>query len=662
MRRGEDGVWGVLAEGMAREGVLYSLRVEGPPGTPAPSSAAGALSRQGGVEVLSDGGVWAPGRPLLDPYAPLVAGRDVWGERGPLEEFAPGGGISRWLGTFDFATDPFDWGPDYSRPNVAWEDLIVYECSVRLFTANSNSGIASGRRGSFLGLADKVGHLKQLGVTAVELLPVFEFDELELQAKPNPRDHMTNSWGYSTQSFFAPMSRFAVGGGGARRAATEFKEMVRRLHAENIEVILDVVYNHTSEGSENLVSFRGIDSRLYYMHEELEGGGMGLMNFSGCGNTLNANHPVVIDLVLDSLRHWVEEYHVDGFRFDLASALCRGENGEPLPAPPLIRAIAKDPVLLANNTKLISEPWDCGGLYQVGSFPNWDVWGEWNGKYRDVVRGFIKGDDGLKGDFARRISGSSDMYKTNNRRPYHSINFIIAHDGFTLRDLVSYNEKHNDANGEENRDGANDNFSWNCGHEGSSGAPESVERLRRRQMRNLHLALMLSQGTPMVMMGDEYGRSTGGNNNTYGIDGPLTWFDWDALQREKDAGGGGGSFFDFFCKVIEFRRSRSLLRRRDFLGPADITWHETQWDNPESKFLAYTLHDREGGEDIYVAFNAHVYFVEAPLPPPPQGKAWFRVADTNLPAPKDFDPAADRRIEGSMYNVAPFSSVVMVAR
>jgi len=423
-----------------------------------------------------------------------------------------------------------------------------------------------------------------------------------------------------------------------------------------------VVYNHTSEGSGNVVSFRGIDSRLYYMHEELEGGGMGLMNFSGCGNTLNANHPVVIDLVLDSLRHWVEEYHVDGFRFDLASALCRGENGEPLPAPPLIRAIAKDPVLLANNTKLISEPWDCGGLYQVGSFPNWDVWAEWNGKYRDVVRGFIKGDDGLKGDFARRISGSSDMYKTNNRRPYHSINFIIAHDGFTLRDLVSYNEKHNHPNGEENRDGANDNFSWNCGHEGSSGAPESVERLRRRQMRNLHLALMLSQGTPMVMMGDEYGRSTGGNNNTYGIDGPLTWFDWDALQREKDAADGGGSFFDFFCKVIEFRRSRSLLRRRDFLGPADITWHETHWDNPESKFLAYTLHDREGGEDIYIAFNAHVYFVEASLPPPPQGKAWFRVADTNLSAPKDFDPAADRRIEGSMYNVAPFSSMVMVAR
>ena len=661
MRRDEDGVWGVFAEGVAHQGVLYSLRVEGPPGPPAPRTAARGLAKQDGVEAQEDGGVWAPGRPLLDPYAPLVAGRDVWGEWEQAEGSAPGGASgNQWLGTFDFSEEPFDWGAGYRRPGVAWEDLVIYECSVRLFTANPNSGIASGRRGSFLGLADKVGHLKRLGVTAVELLPVFEYDELELQAQPNPRDHMTNTWGYSTLNFFAPMSRFAVGGGGAHRAAREFKEMVRRLHSENIEVILDVVYNHTSEGGENVVSFRGIDSRLYYMHEELEGGGMGLMNFSGCGNTLNANHPIVVDLIIDSLRHWVEHYHVDGFRFDLASALCRGENGEPLPAPPLIRAISKDPVLLAHNTKLISEPWDCGGLYQVGSFPNWDVWGEWNGKFRDAVRGFIKGDDGLKGDFARRISGSSDLYLTNNRRPYHSINFVIAHDGFTLRDLVSYNEKHNGANGEQNRDGANDNFSWNCGHEGSEGAPRSVENLRARQMRNLHLALMLSQGTPMVMMGDEYGRSTGGNNNTYGIDSPLTWFDWDALQREVE--GEGGSFFDFFCNVIEFRRTQPLLRRRYFLGPADITWHETQWDNPESKFLAFTLHDRDGGGDIYAAFNAHVYFVEATLPHPPQGKHWFRVADTNLPPPKDFDPKAGRKIEGRMYNVAPFSSIVMVAK
>jgi isoamylase len=311
-----------------------------------------------------------------------------------------------------------------------------------------------------------------------------------------------------------------------------------------------------------------------------------------------------------------------------------------------------------SQVKLIAEPWDAAGLYQVGSFPNWDVWGEWNGKFRDAVRGFIKGDDGLKGDFARRISGSSDLYQTNNRRPYHSINFVIAHDGFTLRDLVSYNEKHNGANGEQNRDGANDNFSWNCGHEGSANAPRSVENLRARQMRNLHLALMLSQGTPMIMMGDEYGRSTGGNNNTYGIDSPLTWFDWDSLQREAE----DGSFFDFFCNVIEFRHAQPLLRRRDFLGPADITWHETQFDNPESKFLAFTLHDHEGGGDIYAAFNAHVYFVEATLPHPPQGKSWFRVADTNLPPPKDFNPKADRKIQGRMYNVAPFSSIVMVAK
>ncbi|KAL0281950.1 UNVERIFIED_CONTAM: Isoamylase 3, chloroplastic [Sesamum angustifolium] len=293
----------------------------------------------------------------------------------------------------------------------------------------------------------KIPHLLELGINAVELLPVFEFDEMEFQRRPNPRDHMINTWGYSTINFFAPMSRYASNGGGPLNASREFKEMVKALHNAGIEVILDVVYNHTNEADDEnpyTTSFRGIDNKVYYMIDLNKNGQ--LLNFSGCGNTLNCNHPVVMELILDSLRHWVVEYHVDGFRFDLASVLCRGTDGSPLSAPPLVKAIAKDSIL--SRCKIIAEPWDCGGLYLVGKFPNWDRWAEWNGKYRDDVRRFIKGDTGMKGGFATRIAGSADLYRVNKRKPCHGINFVIAHDGFTLYDLVSYNFKHNDNNGE----------------------------------------------------------------------------------------------------------------------------------------------------------------------------------------------------------------------
>ncbi|KAK8642754.1 hypothetical protein V6N13_012087 [Hibiscus sabdariffa] len=456
------------------------------------------------------------------------------------------------------------------------------------------------------------------------------------------------------------MSRYASGGGGAVNASREFKEMVKALHGAGIEVILDVVYNHTNEADDKhpyTTSFRGIDNKVYYM-VDLNNKGQ-LLNFSGCGNstflldffralseesiplfffqmhnrnTFNCNHPVVMELILDSLRHWVVEYHVDGFRFDLASVLCRGTDGSPLDAPPLIRAIAKDATLA--RCKIIAEPWDCGGLYLVGSFPNWDRWAEWNGRYRDDLRRYIKGDAGMKGAFATRVSGSADLYFKNKRKPYHSVNFVIAHDGFTLRDLVSYNFKHNEANGEGGNDGSNDNFSWNCGFEGETDNA-GIIALRFRQMKNFHLALMISQGIPMMLMGDEYGHTRYGNNNSYGHDTALNSFQWQQLAARKSD---------------QFR----------FFSESDVTWHEDNWDNPDSKFLAFTLHDKNGG-DIYLAFNAHEFFVKVSIPAAPQTRRWFRVVDTNLASPDDFVGEGVPGV-GSTYNVAPYSSILLEAK
>jgi len=615
-----------------------------------------------GVRVEGSGGWetthrWDSDRILLDPYAPLVyLGRKEFGVRDEAEGFEPETGSSFW-GTFDFddaALTDFDWGEGYRKPGTEWKDTVIYEMSVRLFTSDESSGLPAGSRGTFEGVRRKIPHLKDLGVTCVELLPIFEYDELEFQRSPNPRDHMVNVWGYSHINFFAPMSRFGSGGGGPAKAALEFKELVKDLHANGIEVVLDVVYNHTAEGGDTnpyLLSFRGIDCSTYYMQdpESYER----ILNYSGCGNTVNANNPVVSDLILDSLRHWVEEYHVDGFRFDLASALCRNPRGKPLQNPPLIGAISKDPVL--SKVKLISEPWDCGGLYQVGSFPNWDVWAEWNGKYRDDVRRFIKGDPGMKTAFATRLAGSADLYNYNNRKPFHSVNFVIAHDGFTMNDLVSYNSKHNEDNGEESRDGSNDNFSWNCGAEGDTSS-DQINQLRVRQRKNFHMALMVSQGTPMVLMGDEYGRSTLGNNNTYGLDRRMNYFRWDQLEGEEAS----RNFLRFYAGLIHYRRSSPLLGRSEFLRSRDITWHESNWGNEESCFLSFTLHGGHlGARSIYVAFNAHGYWVENALPKPASGKRWHRVVDTNLASPKDFDAEGVRAIEGSVYRVAPYSCLLL---
>ncbi|XP_057973626.1 isoamylase 3, chloroplastic isoform X2 [Malania oleifera] len=585
-------IWHICIEDLPRSNVLYGYRMDGPRGW-----------HQG--HRFDDSVV------LIDPYAKLVKGCRYFGDASNE--------TCKFLGTYDFSCLPFDWGNNYKLPNIPEKDLVIYEMNVRAFTVDESSRLDPDIRGSYLGVIEKMPHLLELGVNAVELLPVFEFDELEFQRRPNPRDHMINTWGYSTINFFAPMSRYASAGGGPVNAALEFKEMVKALHDAGIEVILDVVYNHTNEADDEnpyTTSFRGIDNKVYYMLD-LNNNGQ-LLNFSGCGNTLNCNHPVVMELVLDSLRHWVTEYHVDGFRFDLASVLCRGADGSPLNSPPLIRAIAKDAIL--SRCKIIAEPWDCAGLYLVGRFPNWDRWAEWNGKYRDDIRRFIKGDPGMKGSFATRVAGSADLYRVNRRRPCHSVNFVIAHDGFTLRDLVSYSNKHNDANGEGGNDGCNDNFSWNCGFEGET-TDTKIEALRSRQMKNFHLALMISQGTPMMLMGDEYGHTRHGNNNSYGHDSVINHFQW---------------------------------------GQNHVTWHEDNWDNYDSKFLAFTLHDNNGG-DIYLAFNAHDFYVKAPIPSPPQKRRWLRVVDTNLESPEDFVPEGAPGV-GSTYNIAPYSSILLQAK
>ncbi|KAH9690568.1 isoamylase 3 [Citrus sinensis] len=640
-------IWHICIEDLPRSEVLYGYRVDGP-------------------RDWHQGHRFDSSIVLIDPYAKLVEGRRHFGDASAK--------LSKFLGTYDFESLPFDWGDNYKLPNIPEKDLVIYEMNVRAFTGDESSGLDPEIRGSYLaennfsdfGITLKIPHLLELGINAVELLPVFEFDEMEFQRRRNPRDHMVNTWGYSTINFFSPMSRYAAGGGGPLKASWEFKEMVKALHGAGIEVILDVVYNHTNEADDAnpyTTSFRGIDNKVYYM---VDGTGQ-LLNYAGCGtpalvncflftslknfftscnvgtynsllaipsttqrNTLNCNHPVVMELILDSLRHWVVEYHVDGFRFDLASVLCRGTDGSPLNAPPLIRAIAKDAIL--SRCKIIAEPWDCRGLYLVGKFPNWDRWAEWNGKYRDDLRKFIK---------------------VNKRKPYHSINFIIAHDGFTLYDLVSYNYKHNEANGEGGNDGCNDNFSWNCGFEGETD-DASIKALRSRQMKNFHLALMVSQGTPMMLMGDEYGHTRYGNNNSYGHDTAINNFQWGQLETKKN------SHYRFFSEVIKFRQSRRVFGREDFLNINDVTWHEDNWDNYDSKFLAFTLHDNNGA-DIYLAFNAHDFFVKVSLPPPPPKRQWFRVVDTNLESPDDIVPEGAAGT-GSTYNLFPYSSILLEAK
>jgi isoamylase len=571
-----------------------------------------------------------PTKILLDPYAKVISGRDIWGKTPDWQDGYQHRGR--------FVYDDFDWEHDHPL-EIPIEDLVIYEMHVRGFTRHPSSGVR--HPGTYAGIQEKIPYLKELGVNCVELLPIFEFDEFE-NSRPHPEtgELLMQYWGYSTVGFFAPKAGYAATGKYGMQV-DEVKELIKQLHRSGIEVILDVVFNHTAEGNEYgpYISFRGVDNQTYYM---LTPEGY-YYNFTGCGNTLNCNNPLVRNMVLDCLRYWASEYHIDGFRFDLAAVLGRDPFGAPLANPPLLETLAFDPVLA--KCKLIAEAWDAGGLYQVGSFPAYGRWAEWNGKYRDGIRQFLKGDLGTVGDMAQRLQGSPDLYAWGDRDATASINFITAHDGFSLMDLVSYNDKHNEANGEYNRDGANDNYSWNGGWEGPTDDP-GINALRHRQVKNALAMLIVSQGVPMILMGDEVGRTQQGNNNTYCLDNELNWFDWRLLDTNHD-------LFRFFQQCIAFRhahpvlRSKSHFRNQDYVGSgyADITWHGTQawradWSGT-SRVLAFMLDGKhaKGGtaadDNVYVALNMHWESLPFELPGLPQGRRWHVFANTSAPQPED---------------------------
>lgn len=554
---------------------------------------------------------------LLDPYAQAVAGQQVWGKKRTRTYHAK------------VVRDTFDWGvqPQSSRE---MSDLIIYELHVRGFTQHPSSGVK--RPGTFAGLKEKIPYLKELGINAVELMPIFEFDEM-INAREVDGKQLVEYWGYNTVGFFSPNASYAAAEE-VNNEGTELKELIREFHENGIEVILDVVFNHTAEGNEQgpFFSFKGFDNNIYYLLTP-EGH---YYNFSGCGNSLNCNHPVVQQMILECLRHWTVHYRVDGFRFDLASILGRDEDGMPMNNPPLLRSLAYDPLL--RNVKLIAEAWDAGGLYQVGNFPASKRWAEWNGQYRDTMRGYLKGDFWEANSAAWRICGSGDLYGgyysegNNNYAGYNScINFLTCHDGFTLYDLYSYNNKHNEANGWDNTDGANDNRSWNCGMEGDTNDPE-VLKLRYRMIRNACAILMCSRGTPMFFSGDEFGNTKFGNNNSYCQDNEISWIDWSLLKKNKE-------LFEFFKFMIAYRKKHPVIRKKldnAVCGMEGMHAHDVNADRMEVSQNAKTLavsfagYDRKKCKDdlVYVAVNAYWEEVRITLPNLANHEAWYLSVDT----------------------------------
>ncbi len=623
-------VWHIAIANLPKT-FLYAYKIDGP------------YNPQEGHYFMSD-------KLLIDPYAKSLAGGEIWGKC-MLK------GDSCAFRYSMFPVSDFDWEGD--RPlNIPLKDTIIYELHVRGYTIHETSGVE--KKGTFYGIVEKIPYLKELGITSVELMPINEFDENECMfTNPVTGERLKNYWGYSTINFFSPKASYASSALNFGQI-DEFKYMVRELHKAGIEVILDIVFNHTAEGNENgpTISFRGIENKVYYMLDSENK----YMNFSGCGNTLNCNHPVVRELILDCLRYWVTEMHIDGFRFDLASILGRDQNGNVLSNPPVLEAIALDPIL--SKTKIIAEAWDAAGLYQVGHFPAWQKWAEWNDRFRDSIRAFVKGDMGLAGEVATRIAGSSDMYGDSGRKPYHSVNFVTSHDGFTLADLVSYNEKHNYENGENNRDGHSNNISWNCGVEGPTDKV-SVLKLRIRQMKNFFAILLISQGTPMFVAGDEFARTQKGNNNAYCQDNEISWVNWDF--KEKNNG-----LFRFVRELINFRKKHHQLRRETFFtgqavdprGLPDISWHGTKLNKPDfspsSKRLAFMI---SGDTDIYVAINPSYRRAKFELPLL-QNKDWYVKADTYNNPPDDIYYDGDEPLVENLkfYTVMPRSLIILISK
>lgn len=543
---------------------------------------------------------------LIDIYTKAVTGQSKWGEKS-REDFTYRSRV---------VEEDFDWG-NFVDPNLDFKDLIIYEAHVRGFTKNKNSGVKA--PGTFAGLIEKIPYLKSLGVNAVELMPVFEFDELESVRDVNGK-RVLNYWGYNTVSFFAPNTSYASVLE-HNHEGNELKELVRTLNENGIEVILDVVFNHTAEGNEDgpTFSFKGYDSNIYYMMTP-EGK---YFNFSGCGNTLNCNHPVVRQMILDCLRYWVVEYRVDGFRFDLASILGRDEDGSPMEEPPLLESLAYDPIL--SKVKLIAEAWDAGGLYQVGRFPAWKRWAEWNGRYRDEIRRFLKSDAGVAELAYLRITGSEDLYDPSFRGKNASVNFITCHDGFTLNDLFSYNTKHNESNGWDNTDGTNDNCSWNCGAEGPTDDPE-ILKLRRRMQKNAFAVLLCSRGAAMFLSGDEFSNSQSGNNNAYCHDDEISWLDWDDFNKNQD-------LFHFVKKMIKFRKKHPVVRGRmpaSQIGfPAYSAHNLTPWNDKfddqtrEVGILFTGYYEKKKTDDIvFLCMNMHWETRDFILPTIPGKHEW----------------------------------------
>jgi isoamylase len=589
------------------------------------------------------------GKVLLDPYARAVVTPSGYSRAAAAR---PGDNTATAMRCVVVDPRGYDWEDDVPlhRPLAG---SVIYEMHVRGFTRHPSSGVVEGKRGTYAGLIEKALYLQELGVSAVELLPVQQFDE---QAAPHGKDY----WGYNPIAFFAPhcgysSNRDPLG------PVNEFRDMVKAMHRAGIEVILDIVFNHTAEGGRDgpTLSFRGLENSAYYI---LASDRSRYADYTGCGNTFNGNNSVVRRLILDCLHYWVQVMHVDGFRFDLASVLSRDEWGQPLRSPPILWDIDSDPILA--GTKIIAEAWDAAGLYQVGRFVG-ERWAEWNGPFRDDVRRFVRADIGSVRPLAARLAGSPDLYKDPARDAHRGINFITCHDGFTLYDLVSYGTKHNEANGERNRDGSDQNLSWNCGVEGPT-SDAAINGLRSRQMKNLLTLLMLSQGTPMLLMGDAGCRTQQGNNNAYCQDNEISWVDWDLLHAHAD-------MHRFVQGLIYLRRSHSPFRSGQFWATPDgtdhapLTWHGVQPFRPDwgadSHTLAFSLHCGEHDDMIYVACNAYWQSLDFRLPALAAGKQWHRVVDTNLSPPDDIaERGAEVPLTGGSYGVAPRSVLVLLGR
>lgn len=552
---------------------------------------------------------------LLDPYSRAVTGQRKWGEK-------PEGGKD-----FEYRArvvkSNFDWG-NIKQLEQPFEDLVIYETHVRGYTKDKSSGVSA--LGTFAGLKDKIPYLKDLGINAVELMPIFEFDEME-SARVVDGVQLYNYWGYNTVSFFAPNTSYAFNEE-HNHEGDELKSLIKALKENGIEVILDVVFNHTAEGNEMgpCFSFKGIDNNVYYMLTP----DAHYYNFSGCGNVMNCNHPVVRSFIIDCLRHWAIEYRVDGFRFDLASILGRDQNGAPMANPPILESLAFDPVL--GKMKLIAEAWDAGGLYQVGSFPSWNRWAEWNGRYRDDMRSFLKGDDGMAGNAITRITGSRDLYSPESRGHKASVNFMTCHDGFTLYDLYSYNEKHNEKNGWNNTDGDNNGHSWNCGAEGETDDP-NVNGLRRRLIKNAFAALLCSRGPAMFFAGDEFCNTQFGNNNAYCQDNIISWLDWSRLEKFKE-------IHDFVRHMIQFRKEHPILRKMTKPSSCqfpEISVHNGTPFNASTDYktkligIMYAGRNEEDTEDdiVFYCMNAYWEPLVMQLPVLPNGKHWHVDTNTN---------------------------------